>query len=65
MEWSLILIGIALFMIFEGMMPFAAPRAWRRAVAQLASMPDSGIRTVGGIIMFLGVVLLVTVTGAR
>ena len=65
MQWSLILTGIALFMIFEGMMPFAAPRAWRRAVAQLAALPDNAIRTVGGIIMFIGVLLLVTVTGAR
>ena len=64
MQWSLVLTGFALFLIFEGMAPFAAPRAWRRAVAQLATMPDGVIRTVGGIVMFGGVLLLVLVTGA-
>lgn len=64
MQWSLVLTGFALFLIFEGMAPFAAPRAWRRAVAQLAAMPDGAIRTVGGVVMFGGVLLLVFVTGS-
>ena len=64
MHWSLLLTGFALFLIFEGMAPFAAPRAWRRAVAQLAAMPDSAVRTAGGIIMFSGVALLLFATGS-
>ena len=62
MQWSLLLTGFALFLIFEGMAPFAAPAAWRRAVAQLAAMPDSAIRIVGGCVMFAGVLLLLAVS---
>ncbi|MEM7611594.1 MAG: DUF2065 domain-containing protein [Pseudomonadota bacterium] len=60
----MLLTGFALFMIFEGMAPFAAPNAWRRAVAQLAAMPDSVIRAVGGCVMFAGVMLLLLVNNS-
>lgn len=62
MRWEMLLIGLALFMVFEGMAPFAAPAAWRRAVARLAAMPDRSIRIIGGIVMTSGVVLLLAVT---
>ena len=58
MRWSILFTGFALFLIFEGMLPFAAPSAWRRAVAQMAELSDGHIRMIGGIIMFLGVILL-------
>ena len=64
MQWTLLLTGFALFLIFEGMAPFAAPAAWRRAVAQLAEMPDNVIRAIGGCIMLAGVVLLLAINKA-
>ncbi|MEL6367805.1 MAG: DUF2065 domain-containing protein [Pseudomonadota bacterium] len=62
MRWQLLLTGLALMMVFEGMAPFAAPRAWRRAIARIASMPDNVIRTVGGIVMAVGAMLLLMIT---
>ena len=62
MQWQMVLTGLALFLIFEGMLPFAAPRAWRQAVATLADLPDRALRAVGGAGMAFGVVILVSVT---
>ena len=62
MQWQLLLTGFALFLIFEGLAPFAAPRAWRRAIARLAGMSDDAIRAAGGITIAVGLILLVAVT---
>ncbi|MEL7310894.1 MAG: DUF2065 domain-containing protein [Pseudomonadota bacterium] len=63
MQWQLLLTGFALFLIFEGLAPFAMPRAWRRAIARMASMSDDAIRVAGGITIAAGLILLVSVTG--
>jgi uncharacterized protein YjeT (DUF2065 family) len=62
-DGSDLLTGFALFLIFEGLMPFASPQSWRRAVAQLAELPDGTIRGIGGVIMFAGAGLLLIITG--
>lgn len=63
MDGADLLTGFALFLIFEGLVPFASPRSWRRAVAQLAEMPDGTIRGIGGVIMFAGAGLLLFISG--
>lgn len=61
MQWDLLLLGLALFMIFEGMLPFAMPRAWRRALLQMSAQPDRVVRLMGAAVMGAGVVLLLVV----
>lgn len=62
MQWQWFLSAIALLLIFEGLGPFAAPAAWRRAVMQIAMLPTSSIRVVGAVLVAAGVALLLAVS---
>ncbi len=55
---SEILSAVALLLVIEGLLPFASPRAYRQAVAQLARLPDRQLRLVGLASMLAGVLLL-------
>ena len=58
MFWTEILTAIALVLIIEGMVPFIGPGKYRQIVAQMAQLSDNHLRTVGLVIMIIGVVLL-------
>ena len=62
MQWQPLLTGLALFLVFEGLAPFAAPRAWRSAIARIASMSDDATRVTGAITIAAGLILLAAVT---
>lgn len=53
-----ILTAFALVLIIEGLLPFASPRRYRQMVAQLVALGDNHIRTVGLVIIVVGLVLL-------
>lgn len=53
-----LLTGFALFLVFEGLMPFLSPRNWRQMLAQLATLSDRGLRIAGLISMLIGLALL-------
>lgn len=55
--------AFALFLVFEGMLPFLAPGLWREAVRQLAAMADGQLRTIGLASMVAGLILLSLVRG--
>lgn len=42
-----VFLALGLVLVFEGLMPFAAPATWRSAVVRLARMRDGQIRFVG------------------
>ncbi len=63
MAWTEILTALALVLIIEGMVPFVGPRKYRQIVAQMALLSDNHLRTVGLVIMIVGVVLLFAVRG--
>ena len=44
--------------IFEGLMPFIAPNAWRNTVVKIAQSNNRQIRMVGLSSMIMGVALL-------
>lgn len=48
----------ALMLVFEGLLPFLAPGASRRAYSLLATVPDCGLRVAGLIAMLAGVASL-------
>ena len=56
-----ILTAFALVLIIEGLLPFASPSRYRQMVAQLVSLGDNHIRTVGLVIIAIGLVLLYVV----
>jgi uncharacterized protein YjeT (DUF2065 family) len=55
---SLFLTALALVLVFEGLLPFAAPGRYRKMVAELARLSDNSLRTVGLAIMLAGLLLL-------
>ena len=63
MAWSDLLAGLAFYLIIEGLFPFAAPQAWRRALAALAQLEEGRLRGFGLGVVILGLVLLFAVRG--
>ena len=55
---QLFFIGIALVMVFEGLLPFLSPRLWRRAMQQMMMQSDRTLHIMGLVSMVAGVVLL-------
>ncbi len=51
-------LATALMLIIEGIMPFLNPSAFRRALLQISTMPDSQLRWIGIVSMFIGLAIL-------
>ena len=58
MDGSDFLTAIALLLIFEGLMPFASPESWKKALQSIAESNTSKIRLFGLISMICGLALL-------
>ncbi len=56
--WGEILTAIALVIVLEGLLPAISPKAYRRAVAQLAAATERSIRYTGLALMVAGALLL-------
>lgn len=56
--WEALLIGLALMLVLEGIIPFLYPAKWRNLVTTLSNISDKQLRTMGLISMLAGVVLL-------
>ena len=50
--------ALCLVAVLEGLLLFAAPAAWKRAVAQMLEMPDRQLRIMGGALLAVGAVAL-------
>jgi len=61
--WTEILTALALVLIIEGMVPFIGPGRYRQMVAQISQLGDNQLRTVGLVVMVVGLVLLFAVRG--
>jgi len=57
--WS----ALCLVAVLEGLVLFAMPGGWKRAMAQLQEMSDQQLRTIGGVVLILGLVALYLVRG--
>ncbi|QJR15694.1 hypothetical protein DSM104440_02520 [Usitatibacter palustris] len=55
---QVLLAALALMLVLEGILPFAAPRLWRDTFRRLIEMSDGQIRFVGLISMLVGLALL-------
>ena len=58
MPWTEILTALALVLVIEGMVPFVGPGRYRQMVAQVARLGDNQLRTVGLVVMIIGLFLL-------
>lgn len=63
MAWADLLAGLAFYLIFEGLFPFAAPQQWRRSLTALAGLGDQQLRAFGLAAVIVGLVLLLGVRG--
>jgi uncharacterized protein len=64
MDWSDLWAAFALYLVLEGLMPFANPGAMKRTLAQLSQLDERTLRIVGLVSMVAGAVLLYLVRGA-
>ncbi len=55
-EW--ILGALALMLVFDGLLPFLSPSAWREAFTRALQMSDGQIRFVGLCSVLIGLLLL-------
>jgi len=51
--------AVALALVFEGLLPFLAPGAWREWVSRMAALTDGQIRFIGLASLLTGAGLLV------
>ena len=59
---DIIVAGLALMLVIEGILPFTAPRFWREAFRKLTELTDGQIRFAGLASMMAGLILLFFVT---
>lgn len=52
-----LLLAFALVLVLEGLLPALSPDGWRRAVQQLAELPDASIRRFGIVMIGVGALL--------
>ena len=63
MDWSDLWAAFALYLVLEGLMPFANPGGMKRALAQLSQLDERVLRVAGFLSMVAGAVLLYIVRG--
>jgi uncharacterized protein YjeT (DUF2065 family) len=57
-----LLAGFALMLVFEGILPFMAPRAWRETFRRVIELSDGQLRFIGLASIGLGLLILFMVT---
>ena len=55
--------ALCLVLVLEGLLLFAAPGAWKRAVAQLLALGEQPLRVAGAVMVGLGLLALQLVRG--
>lgn len=63
MDWSDLFAAAALYLVIEGMVPFATPAGWRRGVELIRKLSDRQLRAFGLTMMIIGLALLLGVRG--
>jgi uncharacterized protein len=63
MQWPDLLAALALVLILEGLFLFAAPKAWKRMVAQLLPQPERQLSAIGGFMLIAGLIALYFIRG--
>lgn len=61
MEWSDLLAAFALYLVLEGIMPFASPRKWKQSLELITQLSDRQLRIIGLLSMLAGVILLAVI----
>ena len=59
---EILLAGLALMLVFEGLLPFVAPHAWRETFRKAIELSDGQLRFVGLASIVIGLMTLYMVT---
>lgn len=59
--WDVLLTAVALMLVFEGVLPFAAPALWRDTFRRMIELSDGQLRFIGLLSLAAGVTMLVWV----
>ncbi|MDP7419665.1 MAG: DUF2065 domain-containing protein, partial [Gammaproteobacteria bacterium] len=54
MIWSDIFAAFALYLVFEGLMPFVSPASWRKSMLMVLQFRDGQLRWIGLISVVVG-----------
>jgi uncharacterized protein YjeT (DUF2065 family) len=52
------LLGIAMMLVVEGLLPFVLPKYWRETFVRLVTLSDGQLRFVGFVAMLSGLLML-------
>ena len=63
MDWNDLFAAFALYLVIEGVLPFANPSGWKQSIELIAQLSDRQLRVFGLVSMIAGVVLLVAISG--
>ncbi|WP_027468822.1 DUF2065 domain-containing protein [Deefgea rivuli] len=58
---DVVLMGLGLMLIFEGIMPFTLPAVWRATLLKIATMTDRQIRIFGFCSLMVGLLISLVV----
>ena len=61
MAWHDLFAALALYLVIEGLVPFASPASWRKSLAMISQLSDSQLRVFGLTVIVAGLALLVFV----
>ncbi len=63
MIWSDLFAAFALYLVFEGLMPFVSPANWRKSILMVVQLQDGQLRLIGLVSVVVGLALLLFVRG--
>jgi len=63
MIWSDLFAAFALYLVFEGLMPFVSPANWRKSMLMVLQFRDGQLRLVGLVSVVAGLALLLFIRG--
>jgi uncharacterized protein len=63
MDWNDLWAAFAIYLVLEGLVPFANPGGMKRALAQLSQLDERVLRVAGLLSMVAGALLLYLVRG--
>lgn len=61
MYWAIIFSAVALFLVFEAIIPFISPQLWRKMLIKVTNHSDQTMRRMGFIGLLLGTVIMMVV----
>jgi uncharacterized protein YjeT (DUF2065 family) len=61
MQWNDLFAALALYLVIEGLLPFASPAGWRRSLATISQLSNGQLRAFGLAAILAGLLLLVLV----